>query len=137
MLTRLSSKTPCLIFTSISFAESSKAFSTFKPDFALDSTNKRPSDLANSSASSAETSLARRKPETVGSASPSGEDCDCSGGDDSLQRSTLFPTSMHVTWGSAFSRTSASQERIFMKPVMRTLMCNQPVYVANGAYSFG
>ncbi len=103
-LTRSSSKTPFRILSRISLVAVSKAISTLAPDFALVSTNKRPSSFAHISASSVGTCRTRWP----------GPGCAPSG--TSVHKSTLFPTRIQVRWGSACSLTSFSHERAFAKP---------------------
>jgi len=90
------SNVPDLIFCRISLQTSSNALSTFSPDFALASRNRRPSSFAHCSASSVATSRFLEEP-------PSGH------------RSTLFATNIQLKWGSAYSLTSASQLRVLTK----------------------
>lgn len=99
ILTLSSSKTPLRILSSMSRVACSNAVSTFIPLFALASTNRRPSSCAHNSASSVLTSR-DRLPDPCAS---------------SAQRSTLFPTRMHVRCGSACPRTSANHDRAFTK----------------------
>jgi hypothetical protein len=75
---------------------------------ALASTNRSPSSFAQREASSVGTSRCR-----------SGCVEEASGDGDGETRSTLLPTSIQVRCGSACSRTSASHERTFMKPIRR------------------
>ena len=127
-----SSNTPCLIFAKISQEASTKACSTLNPDFALASTKSIPSSFAHCSASSCDTSLTL--PFTVCEAVflpltdliCNGEelggledvrDTPAAEGVGSSHRSTLLPTRIHETWGSACSRTSANQLRALRKPI--------------------
>lgn len=108
--TRSSSNTPRWILSKISLDASSNARSTLCPDFALASTNKRPSCRAHRVASSIVTWRCLGGVEgTNGEEGPSG----------GSQRSTLLPTRIQVRCGSACSRTSASQARAFIKPVFK------------------
>jgi len=109
-----SSKTLFFILVKMSFAASTKASSTLCPDLALASTKRRPSWRANSAPSSVVTwrgfNGARVKsqiqwPTRIENPQSS-----------ESQRSILLPTRMHVRWGSACSRTSASHDFVFTKP---------------------
>ena len=123
-----------------------KANSTFCPDLALASTKRRPSSLAQSAASSYDTSLALRFKDAA--AEPRFEGLglgfDLGGGGAtavdvgrvvdavasaagllSSHRSTLLPTRIQVRCGSACSRTSANHVRAFMKPALLIKMCKR------------